>query len=352
MGLVVKEKLSSIRNKVRRQAAYADLRRAERKERVATRRQAVKDAAKPGAAPRPAPKPAHTLETLRKPDATVPAVDDAEVLADEAVDEFSALLDGRQQPSVVVTNGERACSRTRLFCRQLAAAFGQHASFLHRRKSSLKSLIPRAVARGATALVVVNEDQKVVNGLLVCHLPDGPTALFRLTNVKVQKEIKIARGAGRAEPVPALVLANRFTTQLGRRVARLLASLFPYAGNMRRHWRSVTFHNQRDYVFFRHHRYQYRAPPAARQEPSDSSDDGDSDASEDGERRRRARPKPRRNNKLPPSQRHRVALTEIGPRFTLKLRALQSGTFDSTSGEYEWVFRRRQMDGDRRRCNL
>lgn len=37
-----------------------------------------------------------------------------------------------------------------------------------------------------------------------------------------------------------------------------------------------------------------------------------------------------RNNK-------RVGLKELGPRFTLKLRSLQKGTFDSKFGEYEWV---------------
>ena len=29
---------------------------------------------------------------------------------------------------------------------------------------------------------------------------------------------------------------------------------------------------------------------------------------------------------------------ELGPRFTMKLLSLQRGTFDSKTGEYEWVF--------------
>ena len=33
----------------------------------------------------------------------------------------------------------------------------------------------------------------------------------------------------------------------------------------------------------------------------------------------------------------KVGLQEAGPRFTLKLRSLQHGTFDSTTGEYIWV---------------
>ena len=33
----------------------------------------------------------------------------------------------------------------------------------------------------------------------------------------------------------------------------------------------------------------------------------------------------------------KAALKELGPRFTLKLRSIQKGTFDSKFGEYEWV---------------
>ncbi len=33
----------------------------------------------------------------------------------------------------------------------------------------------------------------------------------------------------------------------------------------------------------------------------------------------------------------KASLQELGPRFTLKLRSLQKGTFDSKYGEYEWV---------------
>lgn len=35
----------------------------------------------------------------------------------------------------------------------------------------------------------------------------------------------------------------------------------------------------------------------------------------------------------------KVGIQELGPRFTLKLRSLQKGTFDSKYGEYEWVLK-------------
>ena len=33
----------------------------------------------------------------------------------------------------------------------------------------------------------------------------------------------------------------------------------------------------------------------------------------------------------------KVGLQELGPRFTLKLRWLQKGAFDTKYGEYEWI---------------
>lgn len=33
----------------------------------------------------------------------------------------------------------------------------------------------------------------------------------------------------------------------------------------------------------------------------------------------------------------KARLQEIGPRFTLKLKSMQNGAFDSSRGEYEWI---------------
>lgn len=49
------------------------------------------------------------------------------------------------------------------------------------------------------------------------------------------------------------VILNNFTTRLGHTVGRMLAALFHYEPQFHGK-RVVTFHNQRDYIFFRHHR--------------------------------------------------------------------------------------------------
>ena len=85
---------------------------------------------------------------------------------------------------------------------------------------------------------------------------------------------------------------------------------------------AVTFHNQRDYVFVRHHRYIF-----------ESKEDKAKAAA-------------------PPAKRVIARLQELGPRFTLRLRWLQEGTFDTQFGEYEWFHRRKQMDTSRRKFHL
>jgi len=101
---------------------------------------------------------------------------------------------------------------------------------------------------------------------------------------------------------PELIL-NNFNTRLGHTVGRMIASLFPHDPNFKGR-RVVTFHNQRDFIFFKHHRY----------------------IGEEG----------------------RVRLQEIGPQFTLKLRSIQNGPFDPQFGTYEWVHKKELVTSRRR----
>jgi ribosome production factor 1 len=41
---------------------------------------------------------------------------------------------------------------------------------------------------------VFNEDRKGINGLLLVHLPDGPTAHFKISNLVLGRDIKVRSG--------------------------------------------------------------------------------------------------------------------------------------------------------------
>lgn len=59
-----------------------------------------------------------------------------------------------------------------------------------------------------------------------------------------------AQNHGRPTKHKPEIILNRFNTQLGTRIGRLLASLYPQAPQFRGR-QVATFHNQRDFIFFR-----------------------------------------------------------------------------------------------------
>jgi len=285
--------------------------------------------------------------------------------------------------------------------------------YYKRKNYDLKKIVAYAKDRGYTALMVMSEKSKVPDGLYICSLPEGPTSFWRITNVKLGSEMGYGTNCNESDN-PELII-NNFDTRLGRRTARQLASLFPSNPDFKGR-RSVTFHNQRDFVFFRHYRYQFKGErdgrvaikggkgkirrgknPEAEENYEESeeedaatsllnekekakakrakekrekrlkdgkahiddldcgmSDDGgmsendsdmeagnDSDASEDNTNYKDKSKKKNQEMKEAESKKEleRAVLQEIGPRFTMKMRYLQHGTFDAKNGEYEYMWR-------------
>lgn len=162
---------------------------------------------------------------------------------------------------------------------------------------------------------------------MIIHLPFGPTALFRLSSLKLNKEIP---DHGAMTPHNPEVILNNFNTRLGHRIGRMMACLFDPKPDFEGR-RVATFHNQRDYVFFRQHRYIFEEG-----EIMEKTSDAEIAAkkalllAEGNKKKAKAVPKLKRVKKTI------ARLQELGPQFTLKLRTLQHGTFDSMHGEYEF----------------
>lgn len=176
---------------------------------------------------------------------------DNELVREElACDEFSQYFERAYEPKVLITYSDNPLVKTRVFGRELMRIIPNSVS-RYRNRSGMKKLCTSAVREGFTDLLVVNEGRGQPDGLVVVHLPDGPTAHFRLSNVRITPELRRNHRDINSER-PEVVLAH-FTTRLGLSIGRMLGALF--------HWqpefegrRCVTFHNQRDYIFFRHYR--------------------------------------------------------------------------------------------------
>ncbi|RPD64360.1 Brix-domain-containing protein [Lentinus tigrinus ALCF2SS1-6] len=204
----------------------------------------------------------------------------ADIAADPFTAYFSGELDPGVPPKVLITTSSKATRVTYDFCDELVGVF-PGAEFIRRKKGKgfeMGRIAGWAANRGYSHLMVVNEDMKKPNAITMVYLPEGPTAYFKLTSIELTQ--KISGHARATAHYPELVL-NGFVTRLGHTVGRLFQTLFPPMPEFQGR-QVVTLHNQRDFLFFRRHRYAFRSP-------------------------------------------EKVALQEIGPRFTLKLRYMKKG---------------------------
>nr|XP_023416824.1 U3 small nucleolar ribonucleoprotein protein IMP4 [Cavia porcellus] len=126
-------------------------------------------------------------------------------------------------------------------------------------------------------------------GLIVSHLPFGPTAYFTLCNVVMRHDIPDLGTMSEAKPH---LIFHGFSSRLGRRVSDILRYLFPVPKDDSH--RVITFANQDDYISFRHHVYKK-------------------------------------------ADHCNIELTEVGPRFELKLYMIRLGTLDQeATADVEW----------------
>lgn len=254
----------------------------------------------------------HTIESLREKDETIITdltADENELIREDLdQDEFNEYYKQSYEPKVLITYADNPMRKTRIFGRELTRIIPNSVS-LYRNRSGVKKIVKSAIKKDYTDILVINEHHKEPDGLLLIHLPDGPTAHFKVSNVRITTELRKNHRDITAHR-PEVVL-NNFATRLGLTISRMLGALFHYDPEFEGQ-RAVTFHNQRDFIFFRHYRYGFDA-----------------------------------NGK-------KCRLKELGPRFTLKLKSLQKGTFDSKYGQYEWIIdgRRHSMETSRRKFNL
>lgn len=234
-----------------------------------------------------------TVENTREPDETIVPPDDSEVEDDEALDEFMKYFSGETTPKIIVTTQKRPSGRMFNFLKELVHVI-PNTFYYPRKEFPFKKMCEYAANKGFTDIMLFHERLKIIQGVYISHLPKGPTSYWRLTKLKLGQEMKLGATCN-ASHNPELIL-NNFITRLGRRMSRQLVALFPQKPDFQGR-RTVTFHNQRDFIFFRHYRYAFK------------------------------------------NEGKGCKLQEIGPRFTLKLRYMQHGTFDSKKGEYEYIWR-------------
>ncbi|XP_015882029.3 uncharacterized protein LOC107417889 [Ziziphus jujuba] len=208
-------------------------------------------------------------------------------------DEYAKASEG--DPKILLTTSRNPSAPLIQFTKELKYVF-PNAQQMNRGGQVISEIIETCRAHDFTDVVLVHEHRGVPDGLIISHLPFGPTAYFQLLNVVTRHDIKDKETIGTMPQAYPHLIINNFTTKMpGERIATILKHLFPVPKPDTK--RIITFANQSDYISFRHHIYEKRG----------------------GEKS--------------------IELKEIGPRFELRLFQIKLGTMDQSEARTEWALR-------------
>jgi ribosome production factor 1 len=208
--------VNDIKNKIHRRELVKKMQRKVKKE-----KKKYKAEQRKLGVPKEVPK---TIESMREPDQTT--VDEAneddmeEVELDLNTDELSKYFEHSYEPKVLITYADNANKRAQSFGRELCKIIPNSSSYF-RKRASIKKVVESCKEKGEyTDIIVINEDMNKPNGMLLIHLPDGPTAHFRISNVKLSRKMHIKVDKREFTKHRPEVILNNFTTRLGYTVSR------------------------------------------------------------------------------------------------------------------------------------
>jgi len=206
---------------------------------------------------------------------------------ESADDEYA--FAGSRDPKICVTTSRDPSSRLKAFAKEVKLLF-PNSQRVNRGNHKVPDLVDVCKSNEFTDIVVVQETRGEPDGLVISHLPFGPTAYFTLRNCVQRHDIE--KCGTMSEAYPQIIL-NNFESKLGARLGNVLKNLFPVPKPDTK--RVVTFSNENDHISFRHHMFE-------------------------------------KEGKY-------VTLQEVGPRFEMQLYKLQLGTLDQTEADNEYVLR-------------
>jgi U3 small nucleolar ribonucleoprotein protein IMP4 len=199
------------------------------------------------------------------------------------------------EPKILVTTSRHPSQRLTQFLQEIRIII-PNSIRVNRGNIVLKDIIKACKQNDFSDLIILHENRGNPDGMIISHMPNGPTIYFGLFNVVLRHDIdddieKVSQS------FPHLIF-NGFNSKLGERIVEILKNLFPIPkkdGN-----RVLTFNNNDDFISFRHHNFEK---------------------------------KKKFNGEF------EVNLEEIGPRFEMRPYQILLGTVDQPDSNKEWVLR-------------
>ncbi|CAF2420150.1 unnamed protein product [Rotaria sp. Silwood2] len=197
---------------------------------------------------------------------------------------------GVEDPKVIITTSHDPSSKLKQFSKELNRLI-PNSQRINRGNYNTRQIVEACRSNQVTDLILIQETRGVPDVIQISHFPYGPTAAFSLSNVVMRHDVPDV--GPMSEQYPHLIFSN-MTSKLGQRTMNILKYLFPVPKEDSH--RTITFVNQDDYISFRHHVYK--------------KNEG------------------------------QIELTELGPRFEMKLYQIKLGTIDQLDAcDTEWQYR-------------
>jgi len=197
---------------------------------------------------------------------------------------------GAEDPKVIITTSHDPSVKLKQFSKELNRLI-PNSQRINRGNYNSRQIVEACRTNQVTDLILIQETRGVPDVIQISHFPYGPTASFSLSNVVMRHDVPDA--GPMSEQYPHLIFSN-MTSKLGQRTMNILKYLFPVPKEDSH--RTITFVNQDDFISFRHHVYKKK----------------------DGQ----------------------IELTELGPRFEMKLYQIKLGTIDQLDAcDTEWQYR-------------
>ena len=202
-------------------------------------------------------------------------------------DEYATI--GLREPKVCVTTSRDPSSRLKQFSKEIKLCI-PNAQAINRGNHRVDELVEACRKADFTDIVVLNETRGNPDGMVISHLPFGPTAYFTLSNSVLRHDIPECTPSSQA--YPHLILDN-LNSKIGRRIFKIIQALYPVPKDDTR--RIITYRNENDFISFRHHTYT--------------------------------------------KEKGQIALKECGPRFEMQPYEIRLGTLEQEEAEKEWMLR-------------
>ena len=169
-------------------------------------------------------------------------------LDDAAHDEPRSTLDseyanaGAADPKVLITSSHDPSSKLTQFLKEVKLLL-PNSHRMNRGGHTINEIVETCRADGFSDLVILQEHRGIPDGLIISHMPYGPTAYFGLHNVVMRHDIPQA--AHVSEAAPHIILHN-LSTKIGERIGIILKHLFPVPKPDSR--RVISFVNKNDLI--------------------------------------------------------------------------------------------------------